>query len=191
MPDNFYTRDLLSDLVAGGLAEIGEHTYGRPLVLWWGENARLRIGRYCSIADNVVIFLGGNHRVDWVTTYPFSAIRDVWPEAAHIQGHPATRGDVVIGSDVWLGRGCNIMSGVTIGHGAVIGAGAIVTRDVPPYTIVAGNPARNIRTRFSPEIVNRLLASEWWNWPQERIRRAIPHLMSGDVSQLLKVPLQA
>src|SRR6476660_4631675 len=100
MPTNFYTRDLLSDLVTGGLAEIGEHTYGRPLVLWWGENARLRIGRLFSVSDNVVIFTGGNHRVDWVTTYHIKDIADLWPEAAQIQGLPPACGDVVIGSDV-------------------------------------------------------------------------------------------
>src|SRR5438132_10835620 len=82
--------------------EIGEFTYGVPTVWWWHEPAKLVIGKFCSFSMNVEIFLGGNHRLDWVTTYPFSRI-SLWPEAAHLPGHPATRGDVIIGNDVWIG----------------------------------------------------------------------------------------
>ncbi|WP_286364297.1 methyltransferase domain-containing protein [Azospirillum sp. B4] len=163
---------------------MGGHTYGHPLVRWWGERARLSIGRYCSIADGVTIFLGGNHRPDWVTTYPFNSLQG-WDTAAGLDGHPATRGDVTIGNDVWLGDGCVILSGVTIGDGAVVGARAMVTRDVPPYAVVAGNPARVINTRFDPPIVAQLLRVAWWNWPDETVYRLVPRLMSGDIPGFL------
>ena len=165
---------------------VGDHSYGVPVVRWWGEESRLFIGRYCSLGDGVEIFLGGNHRVDFVSTYPFSAIA-AWPEAENIPGHPSSRGHVVIGSDVWCGSKSIIMSGVTIGHGAVIGAHAVVTRDVPPYGIVAGNPARLVRRRFSDDIVERLLAIRWWEWDDERVRQNVHHLMSEDISTFLQM----
>lgn len=102
------TREALSEF---GF-QIGEFSYGVPTVWWWGEPSILRIGNFCSFADGISILLGGNHRVDWVTTYPFSAISH-WPEAAHLEGHPATNGDVIIGNDVWVGYKATILSGVT------------------------------------------------------------------------------
>jgi acetyltransferase-like isoleucine patch superfamily enzyme len=179
-----YTKDILADVVAQSGFEIGDHTHGQPAIRGQGEAARLRIGRYCSIADGVTIYLGGNHRTDWVSTYPFNTMAR-WPDAAGITGHPATRGDVLIGNDVWLGDGCTIMSGVTIGDGAVVGARAMVTRDVAPYAIVAGNPARAVRTRFEPDIVERLLDVAWWTWPDEKVRRFVPLLMGGDIEAFL------
>lgn len=112
---------------------IGRGTYGSPRVLNWGEGAKLEIGAYCSIAAGVTIFLGGEHRVDWVTTYPFNVL---WDCASHITGHPATKGDVTIGHDVWLGRNATILSGVAIEDGAVVGCNALVTKPVPAYGIV-------------------------------------------------------
>jgi acetyltransferase-like isoleucine patch superfamily enzyme len=164
---------------------IGEFSYGVPTVLRWGEPATLVIGNFCSLADGIDILLGGNHRPDWVSTYPFPAISH-WPEAADIQGHPATNGDVIIGNDVWIGYKATILSGVTVGDGAVVGAGAVVTRDVPPYAIVGGNPARTIRMRFSDDIIQQLLEVRWWDWDLERIRRHIPLLMQTDISKFLK-----
>jgi hypothetical protein len=121
------TRDVLAPLGY----QAGDFTYGVPAVWRWGEPATLIIGKYCSLSIEIVIQLGGNHRPDFVTTYPFSAIAD-WPEAADIEGHPASKGDVRIGNDVWIGMGALILSGVTIGDGAVIAARAVVSRDVPP-----------------------------------------------------------
>ena len=106
------TRDALSQFDF----KIGEFSYGVPTVWWWAEPATLVIGNFCSFADGMNILLGGNHRVDWVTTYPFSAISH-WPEAADIQGHPATNGDVIIGNDVWIGYKATILSGVMLGDG--------------------------------------------------------------------------
>ena len=146
---------------------------------------KLRIGRYCSIADDVNIMLGGNHRLDFVTTYPFGAMTGVWPEAAGRDDYAATRGDVTIGNDAWLGSGCMIMSGVTIGDGAVIAARAVVTKDVPPYGIVGGNPAKLIRRRFNDATVERLLAARWWDLPRDRVAALIPLLQSADIEGLL------
>lgn len=167
----------------GGRIDIGRHTYGAPRVRWWGEPANLRIGKFCSIADGVEIFLGGNHRTDWITTYPFPVLRQ-WPEAGNIVGHPASRGDVCIGNDVWLGSGCILHSGISIGDGAVVGARAVVVRDVPPYAIVGGNPAKLIKMRFNVEQVETLLDIRWWDWSDDLIRLHVDALLSGDIARL-------
>ena len=146
--------------------EIGEHTYGHPEVLSWDDKTRLTIGKYCSIAEGVTIILGGGHRVDWVTTYPLSVFFD---ELGSCEGHPLTKGDLEIGHDVWVGYGATILSGIHIGDGAVIAARAVVTRDVPPYAIVAGNPARIIKYRFDTETIAELLELKWWNWPIDTV----------------------
>jgi len=126
--------------------------------------------------------LGGGHRTEWVTTYPFSALD---PQHKHISGHPVSKGDVVIGNDVWIGREAMILSGVTIGNGAVVGARAVVARDIPAYAIVAGNPMKMIRFRFSE---NQRLALEriaWWEWPRARIDAAMPMLLSDDIDAFI------
>lgn len=153
---------------------VGRYTYGHEslTILDWGEGAKLRIGAFCSIAQSVEIFLGGNHRVDWATTFPFGHIFRNELGGEGILGHPATRGDVIIGNDVWLGRGARIMSGITIGDGAVVAAGALVVRDIAPYEIWGGNPARRIRIRFAPDIVDGLLDLKWWTWPEHILREA-------------------
>ncbi len=165
-PDRFhFTRDILS----GNAYSIGEYTYGVPKVYHWGEDARLVIGKFCSIAEHVTIFLGGNHRTDWKTTYPFSALTEQFPGASHIKGHPATKGDVVIGNDVWIGYGSIILSGVEIGDGAVVAAGAVVTKKIGPYEIWGGNPAKLIGKRFSDAQIASLQKEAWWNWPIDKI----------------------
>jgi virginiamycin A acetyltransferase len=158
---------------------VGAATYGRPKVRFPESGATLTIGSYSSIADGVEILLGGNHRTDWVTTYPFPALPKLWPEAGQRNDHQTTRGNVTIGHDVWLGSQCMILSGVTIGHGAVVAARSVVTRDVPPYAIVGGNPARIIRMRFDDATIATLLVLEWWNWPRERIAAELPMLMAA------------
>ncbi|MBU3888549.1 CatB-related O-acetyltransferase [Methylosinus sporium] len=163
---------------------IGRGTYGGDLVVFsWNEGAVLEIGHYTSIGPGVRIFLGGEHRTDWVTTFPFNWL---WPCAQHYTGHPKTKGDVVIGSDVWIGAEAMIMSGVTIGDGAVIGARAVVARNVPPYAIVVGNPARFLRCRFDEKTIDRLLALRWWDWPEADIAHAMPDLLSGRISSFLE-----
>ncbi len=166
-----YTKDVLGDRY-----RIGDHTYGMPKVVSWGEGTSLRIGKYCSIATNVTIFLGSEHRTDWVSTYPFPFL---WKEANSISGHPSTRGDVIIGNDVWIGFGATVLSGVTIGDGAAIGACSLVIHDVPPYAIVAGNPAQIIRHRFEEGTIQKLLKIRWWDWPDEKVRENV-HLICSD-----------
>jgi acetyltransferase-like isoleucine patch superfamily enzyme len=175
----------LSEQAARHGWEIGEFSYGRPKVRFPESGASLTIGRYCSIADKVEILLGGNHRTDWVTTYPFSALRPLWPKAPKSRAYHATGGDVTIGSDVWLGSGAIILSGVTIGHGAVVAAHALVAKDVPPYAIVGGNPARLIRHRFDEATVTGLLETAWWELPPEQVATLIPLLQSERTAELI------
>jgi virginiamycin A acetyltransferase len=184
------TRLYLAHFIArrAGQIAIGAYTYGRPKVRFAESGARLRIGRYGSIADGVEILLGGNHRLDWATTYPFPEMARLWPAASGLPGSDASRGDVIIGHDVWLGSQCMVLSGVTIGHGAVVAARAVVTRDVPPYAVVAGNPARLVRRRFEDADIDLLLASCWWDAAPERVTELLPLLMSpriADVSAAL------
>lgn len=156
---------------------IGRYSYGTPEVLFASSGANLIIGQFCSIANEVKIFLGGEHRTDWITTYPFPAMMT---EAVDFKGHPATKGDVVIGNDVWIGSGAVILSGVKVGDGAVVGANCVVARDVPSYAVVSGNPAQLVRMRFSESQINQLLQIAWWNWPIDKILDQLPVLLSGD-----------
>jgi acetyltransferase-like isoleucine patch superfamily enzyme len=173
-----YTKDILGDRYP-----IGDHTYGRPRVISWGEGASLKIGKYCSIASNVIIFLGSEHRVDWISTYPFPYL---WEDAKSITGHPSTKGDVVIANDVWIGFGTTILSGVRINDGAAIGACSLVNRDIPPYAIVAGNPAKIIRYRFDEETIQKLMQIKWWDWPDEKVGKNIHLICSNSVEAFLK-----
>lgn len=181
------TRLHLANLIARrpGQIAVGDGTYGRPKVRFPESGARLTIGRYGSIADGVEILLGGNHRTDWATTYPFPELPGLWPEAAGIEGSHTTRGDVVIGHDVWLGSQAMILSGLTIGTGAVVAARAVVTRDVPPYAIVGGNPAKVLRMRFDEVEIEGLLASRWWELPRAAVVALLPLLMSGRSKDLV------
>jgi len=176
----------LKDLDRHKCWEIGQYTYGHPSksprIVHFGEDCKLKIGNYCSFAEDVWIVFGGFHRVDWITTYPFSVLFD---GAEDTVGLPHAKGDVIIGNDVWVCTGAMIMSGVTIGNGAVIAARSVVTKDVAPYTIVAGNPAVPVRKRFSDEIIEELEHIQWWNWPVEKIRSEFPVLLSTNVQEFL------
>jgi acetyltransferase-like isoleucine patch superfamily enzyme len=178
----FYTKDIL----IGDIYDIGEFTYGRPRVISFTKDTKLKIGKFCSISARVKILLGGDHRTDWVSTYPFPALAEKWPEAKGVTGHPSSKGDVMIGNDVWIGEGAVILSGVTIGDGAVIGGQSVVTRDVEPYTIVAGNPAQPIKKRFDKDTIEKLLTIQWWNWPVEKIRKNIHLICSQRVNEFLE-----
>ncbi|QWH18588.1 CatB-related O-acetyltransferase [Bacillus mycoides] len=163
--------------------EIGAWSYGDLNVRTWGEGASLKLGKFCSIADHITVFLGGEHRTDWISTYPFNVIV---PEGAGFSGHPKTKRDVIIGHDVWIGSGAMIMSGVKVGHGAVIGARSVVTRDIPPYGIVAGNPAKLVRYRFSPEVIEELQQIPWWDWDISTITASLHFLLSDNVSEFIR-----
>ncbi len=163
---------------------IGRGTYGPDLeILRQKDGATLMIGAFCSIAAGVKIILGGDHRTDWVTTYPFSVF---WTAGQKIEGHPKTRGDVTIGNDVWIGNDAVILSGVTIGDGAVIGARAVVAEDILPYGVAVGNPARIVKKRFDDHTIQRLLNTKWWQWPDDQIEKTLPLLLNSDIEAFLK-----
>jgi len=177
------------DLLKGSQFEIGEYTYGLPKVLA-RPDAKLRIGKFCSIGGGVVINVGRRHRTDIATTYPFWAFPDYWPKARDLKREEwqyAQKGDVTIGNEVWIGQGALIMPAVTIGDGAVIGAGAVVTKDVEPYSIVGGNPARLIRKRFDDKTIQRLLEIRWWDWPMEKINENLHLICSNNLEGLLSL----
>ena len=146
----------------------------------------LKIGKFCSIACGAkFLFTSGNHSLQSLSTYTFSIFYEEWGlDAKDIRSAWDNKGDIVIGNDVWIGYEAVILSGVTIGDGAIIGARAVVTKDVPPYTIVGGVPARSIRRRFDEETVKKLEALRWWDWDEEKIKRSIPAIQSGDIEAL-------
>lgn len=164
--------------------EVGRGTYGSPKVKHWNEKAKptLKVGAWCAFAEGVTIFLGGEHNTNWISSYPFCSFDPVLREAT--PGHPKTKGDVIIGNDVWMGDHCTIMSGVTIGDGAVVGAHAVVAKDVDPYSIVVGNPASHIRYRHSHAEIAYLLELKWWDWDMDKIEEVAPILMSEDFDAL-------
>ena len=178
----FFTKKVLSS----PNYTIGERTYGWPEVFFADSGSRLIIGNYCSISTCVKIFLGGNHRVEWVSTYPFNEFNDIFENAKSIKGHPATKGDVVIGNDVWIGYGATILSGVTIGDGAVIAANSCVAKNVNAYEIVAGNPAKIIKKRFDDTTIEKLLSLKWWNWDEKKISQNLPLICSNNVELFLQ-----
>ena len=147
---------------------------------------RLIIGKFCSIACGAkFLFTSGNHSMKSLATYPFPIFFDEWDlDAKNICDAWDNKGNTVIGNDVWIGYEAVILSGVTIGDGAIIGTRAVVTKDVPPYTIVGGIPAKPIRKRFDETTIKRLEALRWWDWDYEKIRRNIPLIQSGDIAGL-------
>lgn len=163
------------------ISSIGKGGYGSEniRIYEWGEGKTIKIGSFCSIATNIQIFLGGNHRSDWITTTPFPISYNI--------GHPSSNGDVIIGNDVWIGANATIMSGVTIGDGAVIANNSHVVKNVDPYTIVGGNPAKLIRKRFDDETIEKLLKLKWWDFDIDEINRLSPILCSNNLDQLFEL----
>lgn len=190
----------LKDVVTGPNIEIGDHTiyndfvrdprdFEKNNVLYhYPVNGdTLKIGKFCSIACGAkFLFTSGNHSLQSLSTYTFPIFYEEWGlDAKDIRSAWDNKGDIVIGNDVWIGYEAVILSGVTIGDGAIVGARAVVTKDVPPYTIVGGVPARSIRRRFDEETIKKLEALRWWDWDEERIKRSIPAIQSGDIEALL------
>ena len=163
----------------------GRHTYGRIQTHSWNEGAKLRVGNFSSIASNVHVYLGGNHRFDWVTTYPFGHTNKHIFDKFDGKGHPATKGDVVIGNDVWLGENVTIMSGVHIGDGAVIANNSHVVKNVEPYSLVGGNPAKLIKYRFNPEQIKKLLEIKWWDWDDTKINNSTQLLCNENIDEFI------
>lgn len=147
---------------------------------------KLIIGKFCSIACGVkFLFNSANHTLSSLSTYPFPLFYEEWDLGkSKVENSWDNKGDIVIGNDVWIGYEAVIMAGVTVGDGAIIGTRAVVTKDVPPYTIVGGIPAKPIRKRFSDETIEALLNLKWWNWSDEKIRRNISGIQSGNIENL-------
>lgn len=148
---------------------------------------RLVIGSFCSIGSGAAFIMAGNqgHRNEWISTFPFFFMPEV-PEFEKAENGYLPAGDTVIGNDVWIGSEAIIMTGIKIGDGAVIGTRALVTKNVEPYAIVGGNPARTIRKRFDDDDIARLLEMKWWEWPAERIKAAMPLMTSSNVAELYR-----
>jgi acetyltransferase-like isoleucine patch superfamily enzyme len=181
--------------------QIGKYTYGitDDNVVWdsvaWNykgekKQPKLIVGNYCSIGINSKFFLGGNHRYDWITTYPFQvkhihgnvfdSIND------NIDGYPSSNGNIIIGNDVWFGENVTVMSGVKIGDGAVIGTNSTVVKDVNPYSIVGGHPAKHIKYRFSEEVIKKLLDIKWWDIEDSKLNLLLPYLCSNDINHFFE-----
>lgn len=147
---------------------------------------KLEIGKFCSIACGArFLFNSANHRMSALSTYPFPIFFEEWGQnPKSVTDAWDNKGDIIVGSDVWIGFEAVILAGVTIGHGAIIGARAVVTKDVAPYTIVGGVPARPIGKRFSEDTIAALLEISWWDWPKERIQQSIGAIQSGNIDGL-------
>jgi virginiamycin A acetyltransferase len=185
----------LRPLVRCARVDVGEYTYydsddaplafERDAVLYGFGPERLIIGRFCAIASGVRFLMpGANHADLGPSTYPFGVFGAGWAATMDVVMSVPSRGDTVVGHDVWLGYSALVLPGVEIGHGAVVAAASVVARDVPPYAIVAGNPARVVRMRYSGEDVARLLRAAWWNWPIDVITEHVRTIMTGTAAEL-------
>ena len=161
--------------------EINNVLYQYPI-----NRDKLKIGKFCSIACGTkFLFNSANHALDSLSTYPFPLFFEEWNlEKEKVTEAWDNRGDIVIGNDVWIGYEAVILSGVTIGDGAIIGTRAVVTKDVPPYTIVGGVPAKPIRKRFDEKVIKELLKIKWWDWTEEKIARNIENIKNGCIERL-------
>jgi acetyltransferase-like isoleucine patch superfamily enzyme len=157
-------------------------------IITWSDEYFIKVGNYCSIGRDCNFFLHANHRPDWITTSSL-VLGPVTPEIDTFlmeRGHPGCKGNIEIGNDVWIGAKSTIMSGVKIGDGAVIGAGSVIAKDVPPYTIWVGNPAKMIKKRFTDEQIEKLLKLKWWNWSENQVREEASLLWSNNLDKFLE-----
>ena len=156
-------------------------------IISWSDQFHIHLGKYNSIGRDCNFFLHANHRVDWITTSS-QLWGPVTPEVADMHmsmGHPTCKGDIIIGNDVWIGAKSTIMSGVNIGNGAVIGSNSTITKDVPPYAIVVGNPGKIVKYRFSEKQIESLLKISWWAWTDDRIKTEAMNMWSNSVDEFI------
>jgi len=188
----------LKPLVNSPNIEVGDYTYyddpddptsfERKAVLYGYGPERLVIGRYCAIGAGVrFVMPGANHADLGPSTFPFGIFGPPWDETMDLVMSAPSRGDTTIGNDVWLGYQALVLPGVTIGHGAVVAAASVVTRDVPPYAVVAGNPARVVRMRYDEDDVGRLLRAAWWDWPMPLVTQHARTIMAGTPAELERI----
>ncbi|AZO33208.1 MAG: CatB-related O-acetyltransferase [Mesorhizobium sp.] len=163
---------------------VGRHTYGVTWrkVLFPAKEAPLRVGAFCSVAGRVLFICSGHHPTASATTFPIYSRLLKQPEPIAEDSKPA---GITVGNDVWIGNGAMILPGVEIGDGAVVGAGAVVTKNVPPYAIVGGSPARLIRYRFSQDVISKLLAIQWWRWDDGKVKREAD-LLTGPIEAFIE-----
>lgn len=164
-----------------GTVITGNFSFGFPKILSWRTDDKLVIGKFCMFAHDVIILPGGEHDLSKITCYPIRRV--FYKMSGNIDS--SNKGPVIIGNDVWVGAGAIILSGVNICDGAIVAAGAVVTKDVPAYSIVGGNPARVIRFRFSENQIAKLLSIGWWNWSEEKIRKNVDAFY-GSVDEFIK-----
>jgi virginiamycin A acetyltransferase len=189
----------LKPIIQSPKIEIGDYTYyddpddpeafEQNNVLYAFGPERLVIGKYCALATGVrFLMAGANHPTLGVSTFPFAIFGGAWAErTVDLIYNVPSRGDTVVGNDVWIGYQATILPGVRIGDGAIVGACAVVAKDVPPYGIVAGNPGRAVRTRFSEEDVERLLHAAWWDWPVALVTEHARTIMAGTPGEIERI----
>ena len=191
----------LKPLVQRSNVEVGDYSYydhperatefERDAVLYGFGPERLIIGKFCAIAAGVRFLLpGANHANLGPSTFPFGIFGEAWATTMDLVLAGDNRGDTTVGDDVWFGYQALVLPGVSIGSGAIVAAGSVVTADVPPYTIVAGNPARVVRRRFDDQDVQRLLQAAWWDWPVDLITEHAREIMAGQPTDLLRIATQ-
>ncbi len=201
-PNSIYPIDgvkrtvYLKNIITNPQIIVGDYTYyddpqdvhnfeQNVLYLFEFMGDKLIIGKFCQIATGVrFIMNGSNHAMNGFSTYPFKVFGNAWSKAPL---EVVSKGDTVIGNDVWIGNGVTIMPGVQIGDGVIIGTNSVVTKDVEPYTIVAGNPAREIRKRFDDESIQLLLALKWWDWDVSKITEHLGIITSGNINELKRI----
>ena len=200
-PNEYKTSCFIKNVITAPNISVGDYTYyddpvapldfERNNVLFncpeFGD--RLMIGKFCSIASGTRFIMGSaNHRISSVSTYPFSVFGGAWTENVppHLSQLPF-KGDTVIGNDVWIGRESVIMPGVRIGDGAIVAAYSVVTRDVEPYTVVGGNPARFLKRRFSQDLIDLLLQLRWWDFPPEELADFLPVLCNENLEEVKEI----
>lgn len=195
--DNYDRLCFLKNVVKNPNIVVGDYTYYDDFenvenfeknvkYLFDFSGDKLIIGKFCMIASDVKFIMNGaNHLTDAISTYPFAIFGNGWEDAMDGKTYPH-KGDLIIGNDVWIGYNATIMAGVTIGDGAIIGANSTVVKDVEPYTVVGGNPAQQIKKRFSDEVIQKLLELKWWDWDIEKITLNLGNLTDNKIEKLVQ-----